>query len=254
MPEHAPNYTEFSDPRLASLYETLNPFGEDSEFFCTLAQRLGAKRIIDLGCGTGLLTRELSRRGHSMIGIDPSAVMLGVAQTKPRAESVHWIQGSYEKLDGLRADMILMTSHVAQFFLADVEWLSMLHAASRALAPGGHIVFDVRRLTDPPFRGWPTKEHPRIIDGTAFGEIRWWFELRGVEDGRVRYELHYLFADSGERIASLNELVFRSQDTVDRALVHTGFQTEAVYGAWDGALVTKESPEMIFVAKRNDAD
>ena len=66
------NYTEFSDPRLVALYDTLNPFGDDSEFFCKQAEELSAKTIIDLGCGTGLLTVELAKRGHQMTGIKPS--------------------------------------------------------------------------------------------------------------------------------------------------------------------------------------
>ena len=49
------NDTEFSDPRLVVLYDTLNPFGDDSEFFCKQAEKLAAKTIIDLGCGTGLV-------------------------------------------------------------------------------------------------------------------------------------------------------------------------------------------------------
>ena len=62
--EPEPNYTEFSDPRLTTLYDTLNPFGDDSEFFCQQAAKLSAQNIIDLGCGTGLLTCELAKRGY----------------------------------------------------------------------------------------------------------------------------------------------------------------------------------------------
>jgi len=37
-----PNYTKFSDPRLVALYDTFNPFGDDSEFFCEQAKRVYA--------------------------------------------------------------------------------------------------------------------------------------------------------------------------------------------------------------------
>ena len=139
------NYTEFSDPRLVALYDTLNPFGDDSEFFCKQAEKLSAKTIIDLGCGTGLLTVELAKRGHQMTGIEPSEAMLAVARAKPYADKVKWIQGSFEQMDGLQADMILMTSHVAQFFLDEKEWRAMLQAAHKVLHVGGCLVFDVRR-------------------------------------------------------------------------------------------------------------
>lgn len=86
------NYTEFSDPRLVALYDTLNPFGDDSEFFCKQAEELSAKTIIDLGCGTGLLTVELAKRGHQMTGIKPSEAILAIARVKPYADKIKWIQ------------------------------------------------------------------------------------------------------------------------------------------------------------------
>src|SRR3989344_3234095 len=199
------NYDEFSNPRLVALYDTLNPLGADSEFFCAEVAKLEASSIIDLGCGTGLLTCELARRGHQVIGIEPSEAMLDVARRKPYAEQITWIKGSFEQMEGFQADVVLMTSHVAQFFLNDTEWQAMLKAAYHALKPGGHIVFDIRRLTNPPFTGWPTEDSRRRFENTAAGPIGWWFKLLEIEDKHVRYELHYLFVQSREEVVSINE-------------------------------------------------
>ena len=46
----------YGDEDLVALYETDNPAGRDHEYYRSLADRLGAGKIIDLGCGTGLLT------------------------------------------------------------------------------------------------------------------------------------------------------------------------------------------------------
>ncbi|MFA7302263.1 MAG: methyltransferase domain-containing protein [Candidatus Paceibacterota bacterium] len=243
-----PNYTEFSDPRLVALYDKLNPFGDDSEFFCKQAERLSAKTIIDLGCGTGLLTCELAKRGYQLTGIEPSAAMLEVAQSKPYADQIKWIQGSFEQMRGLQADMILMTSHVAQFFLEDKEWQEMLKVAHQALKPNGHLVFDIRRLTSPPFPGWPSEESRRKFENIAAGPVEWWFKLLNIEDKRVRYELHYFFVHSNEEVVSVNELAFRSQEEITQALNDAGFKVESVYGNWDSSLATRTSPEMIFIA------
>ena len=246
-----PNYREFSDPQLAALYDVLSPIGDDSEFFCEQAKKLGAKTIIDLGCGTGLLTYELAKRGYTVIGIEPSETMLAIAQAKPYAERISWIQGSFEKMEGLQADMILMTSHVAQFFLEENEWQAMLRAAHKALAVGGHLVFDIRRLSNPPFIGWPTENNHKSFEDTAFGPVEWWFQLLTVENGRVRYELHYFFPRSNEKIVSINELAFRSQNEIAEALSGAGFEVETIYGNWDGSPVGVDSPEMIFVARHS---
>ncbi len=244
------NDIEFSDPRLVALYDTLNPFGDDSEFFCQQAEKLSAKTIIDLGCGTGLLTCELAKRGYQMTGIEPSDAMLAVARSKPHSGQVTWIKGSFEQMEGLQADMILMTSHVAQFFFEESEWQGMLRAAHQALKPGGYLVFDIRRLTVPPFIGWPTEDNRRRFEDTAAGSVEWWFNLLQVKGERVRYELHYFFVRSGEKMVSTNELTFRSQEEIVRALSEADFKIETVYGDWDGSLVTPTSSEMIFVAKK----
>jgi len=183
-----------------------------------------------------------------MIGIEPSAAMLAVARAKPYADQVKWIQGSFEQMDGLQADMVLMTSHVAQFFLDENEWRAMLRAAHRALNGGGHLIFDIRRLSNPPFVGWPTENNRRKFENTAAGSVEWWFKLLG-ENKRVRYELDYFFASSGEKIVSVNGLAFRSQDEITEALSDAGFEAKTIYGDWDGSSATLTSPEMVFVSQ-----
>ena len=50
----------YVDPRLVELYDSTNPRGADTDFYIQLAADLNAQTILDLGCGTGLLTRELA--------------------------------------------------------------------------------------------------------------------------------------------------------------------------------------------------
>jgi SAM-dependent methyltransferase len=242
---------QFSDPRLVASYDALNALGDDSEFFCQLAAKLSAKTIIDLGCGTGLLTCELAKRGYKMIGIEPASAMLDIARHKPHADKVQWVEGGYEKFEGLQADMILMTSHVAQFFLDDNEWQAMLKASHKALTPDGHIVFDSRTPIFPPYQTWPTEKSPRRVDDPNVGPIDWWYKLLEIKDNRVRYQLHYHFINSNETVVSTDELIFRSQNELKRSLENEGFKVETIYGDWDSSLATPESPEMIFVAARN---
>ena len=42
--------------------------------------------VLDLGCGTGRMTRLLAQQGYEMIGIDLSAEMLSAAQRKQEME------------------------------------------------------------------------------------------------------------------------------------------------------------------------
>ncbi len=241
---------QFSDPLLVSAYDALNSFGDDGYFWIREVERFSPETIIDLGCGTGLLTCELARQGYEVIGIEPARAMLDIARTKPDAEKVQWIEGGYEKFEGLKADMIIMTSHVAQFFLDDEEWTAMLEAAQKALRPGGHILFDSRTPIFPPYQTWPTEQSPRRVEDPNHGPVDWYYKLLGIENNRVCYQLHFHFINSGERITSNDELIFRSQEELADSLEGAGFEVETVYGEWDRSPATPETEEMIFVATR----
>lgn len=49
-----PDYAEFSDPRLVAVYNTVCPIDEYENFYIVLAEKLSVKKILDIGCGTGL--------------------------------------------------------------------------------------------------------------------------------------------------------------------------------------------------------
>jgi SAM-dependent methyltransferase len=68
--------------------------------------RLGSDdMVLDLGCGTGLLTRALARRTRMAIGVDPEADMLAVARRTTDADlgsKVIWLLGSDADLPSVR--------------------------------------------------------------------------------------------------------------------------------------------------------
>lgn len=44
------------DQRLVDLYDQDNPDGADHDFYRAVADEVSAESILDLGCGTGILT------------------------------------------------------------------------------------------------------------------------------------------------------------------------------------------------------
>src|SRR5262245_1906515 len=107
----------YVDPRLVELYDIENTRGADTDFYVRLAADLDARRILDLGCGTGLRARELATEGRRVIGVDPASAMLAVARRQPGAERVQWVEGDSSALGRAEADLVLMTGNVAQIFL-----------------------------------------------------------------------------------------------------------------------------------------
>jgi SAM-dependent methyltransferase len=249
---------EFYDPRLVAIYDAVCPLDGYEALYLNLAAALAAETILDVGCGTGLLTYQLAMQGHRLIGLEPAPHMLAQAQQRLQSHDVQWIAGGVEQLTALEADLAIMTAHVAQFFLEDAEWQQALEALHAALRPGGHLAFESRNplvqpwthAQDTPHPDWPSVTRRRVGQDPVVGELAYWSEVVAVQGDRVRFEGHYLFEDGEERL-SIGTLRFRSQAEIEQSLTEAGFSVETVYGDWDRRPATRDTPEMIFVARRD---
>ena len=94
----------FEQPRLAAIYDALDPDRSDLEAYVAIAEELGARRVVDIGCGTGTFALMLAERGLDVTAVDPAGAMLDVAQAKPGAERVRWIHGDAAALPRLEID------------------------------------------------------------------------------------------------------------------------------------------------------
>lgn len=104
--------------------------------------------VLDLACGTGSLSAELSLRGYEMIGVDQSAEMLAVAVEKCRdlpGEVPIFLNQPMEKLD------LYGTIDACVCCLDSINYVTKPAALRRAfsrvhlfLMPGGLFIFDVK--------------------------------------------------------------------------------------------------------------
>lgn len=244
----------YSYPRLAQLYDLQNPWAADTEFYLSLATRLDATKIIDVGCGTGLLACALADRGHHVIGLDPAAAMLDVARNRSGGEKVLWVEGDArrlrEVLDAAGADLALMTGHAAQEILDDGEWSATLFAIHDALRPGGRMAFESRNPLAQPWTNWNPQATRDTIEHPTAGRVEVWIEDLEVQGDLVRFDEHHLFENTGEQLVAGGELRFRSRARLARSLEDAGFSVEEVLGDWDGRPWDEASREMIFIVSR----
>ena len=238
----------FADRRLAATYDAENAGRADIDWYLALAQRLGARDVIDLGCGTGVLAADLAARGHRVIGIDPAAAMLDVARARPGGDRVTWVLGDATAMPAKTSDLVTMTGHVAQVFLTDDDWDAILRHALRALRPGGHLAFESR---NPDARAWTSWTREASLgryapDGGR--EFTSWVETVEVANGIVRFEAFTVFAYTGETIVATDALRFRTEAQLRASLADAGFAEPELYGDWDGSAIGPASPELIVVA------
>ncbi len=241
----------FARTDLASLYDALNPAGPDTDFYLRLAEQPCS--ILDIGCGTGLLTRLYAEAGHDVTGIEPAEGMLNVARKNDTAGLVQWAAATGANFSSdKRFDLAVMTGHVFQVFLDDAETLAVLKNIQRHLKPGGRLAFDSRNPLARAFDGW-TKEktHRRIaVDGVGNVDIH--HRLLAVDGERVTFESVFDFTGTGRCETSLSTLRFPSRDTIAALLADAGFAEMNWLGDWDGAAFTADSREIIVVARHID--
>ena len=240
----------YVDLRLVNLYDIENTRGADTDFYVRLAAELDARTVVELGCGTGRQTLELLADGRRVIGVDPAPAMLAVARQKPGAERVRWIEGDSSALGRPEADLAIMTGCVAQVFLDDNQWASVLRDIHAALRPGGRLAFESRNPDDRAWERW-TPEATYAQFDSPNGPMECWLELVSAETGRVHLVGHNVFKATGEVVVASEELRFRSLAELADSLIGAGFTVEQVYGDWARGPFTSTSRIMVMIARRD---
>jgi SAM-dependent methyltransferase len=234
----------FEDPRLAELYDPLDPDRSDLDVYAALADELGARSVLDIGCGTGTFACLLAQRGFDVVGVDPAAASLAVARRKPRADRVRWLEGDATTLPPLQVDLATMTANVAQVFLTDDSWAATLAAARSAVRPGGHLVFEVR---DPAWEAWREWTRRATCQRTTLpdvGPIETWVDVTEVALPFVSFRTTFVFESDGTTLTSDSTLRFRSREEVEASLAAAGFAVAEVRDAPD-----RPGRELVFLAR-----
>ena len=105
--------------------------------------------VLDLGCGTGVMTELLSAAGYDMIGVDNSEEMLGQAIEK-REESGHDIlylcqdMQEFELYGTVRA--IVSVCDCLNYITEEEELLEVFKLVNNYLDPGGIFIFDMNTV------------------------------------------------------------------------------------------------------------
>ncbi|MFC5832674.1 class I SAM-dependent methyltransferase [Nonomuraea insulae] len=235
----------FENPRLAAIYDPLDPDRGDLDVYAAIAAEAGARGVLDIGCGTGTFALLLAGRGLEVTGVDPAAASLDVARGKPGAERVTWIHGDATAVPPIGADLATMTGNVAQAIAGPADWQATLRAAHRSLRPGGLLVFETRDPARRAWLEWNREATHGVTDVPGVGEVEHWTDLLDVSGPLVTFRGTHVFASDGEVLTSESTLRFRERDEVEADLAAGGYVLEEVRDAPD-----RPGREFVFLARR----
>ncbi len=140
----------------------------------TLCAELGARRVVDIGCGNGALCRELASRGYEVIGCEPSADGVRIAQSSAPELVFHQLGVDDEPsaVGNESFDMAIATEVIEHL----LRPRNLPHFAKQLLRPGGHLIIStpyhgyLKNLVLALTNKWDTHLNP-FWDG---GHIRFW--------------------------------------------------------------------------------
>lgn len=235
----------YNDPRLAQAYDAFEPERRDLDAYIALAHEFDARRIVDLGCGTGCLALKLTNSNRRITAVDPARASLDVARSKPGADHIAWIEGDAAAIPpDLRADLIVMTGNAAQAILTDDAWTAMLRHVWGALAEGGLFVFESRRPEQRAWEAW-THPNPQTVDVSGIGTVARQLTLTAVNLPLVSFRYSFRFQADDSSLVSDSTIRFRGREEIAASLRTQNFSVREVREAPD-----RPGHEFVFVVAR----
>ena len=242
-------------------YDAIAPFYDvdmaanmpfDDVAFWAQQVRARGQRVLELGCGTGRITRGLLEAGLDVVAVDRSAPMLAELRRKPwLVPSLSLVRADLHALPlGPAFDVVLAPYSLCTGWLDDADWEAALGGIGAALRPGGWLLIDcfVPQTVSTEFefsycRPW------------ASGSIERWRRLTPVGDGSNRIERRYLLRDANgqlqRQIDTEEKVRPLGADQLQQRLDRGGFEVRQAW--WDYGPDPRQSQARFYAcaARRN---
>lgn len=215
------------------------------------AGELPGKKILDIGCGTGLLSAKLAKRGGEVTAVDLSADMLEVAKARANALQlpIEFIKQPMQQLTGhADIDVAVISIDSLNYVTETAEVKETFKRIYASLRPGGVLLFDVHSTfkTDVIFM-----ESPFVYDDEKIAYI--WQTEPGDAPYSVYSELAFFVKKETGDYERFDEVhvqrTFPIHDYIEM-LTATGFQIERIFADWEDEAPEEESERVFFQVRK----
>lgn len=228
------------------------PYGEWCTYLEGILKEYGVEDglVLDLGCGTGKLTRLLAGDGYDMIGVDISEDMLEIAmehQAEEGGEILYLLQDmrEFELYGTVRAVVSICDS--MNYLMEYEDLVQVFSLVNNYLDPKGIFVFDLNT----PYKYQKILGEQTIAENREEGSFIW-ENYYDEEEAVNEYDLTLFIREEDGRFRKYEETHYQraySLKTIKMALKEAGMEFMEAYDAF-----TKEPPkedsERIYVIAR----
>ena len=241
------SYTSFA--RVYDLFMDNVPYEEWCEYLTTLLKENGIEDglILDLGCGTGKLTRLMEQKGYDMIGVDNAFEMLDIAREQDSENILYLMQDmrEFELYGTVRA--VYSACDSVNYILEEEELLEVFKLVNNYLDPGGLFIFDINSSF---------KYHELLAENT-FAETREegsfiWENYFDEEERINEYDLTLYIEEEDGRFARFQEMHYQKcyeLNTIKKLIEAAGLEFVVAYDAYTKNPVADDSEKITIVAR-----
>lgn len=247
------NLEEFTDPPNYDIEE-----GERSSariaFYSDRAKTFGGP-VLEIACGSGLVTIPIARLGLETTGVDLATSMLAHARKKTEAQgvSVRWVEADARSFDlGTKFQFILLTGNAFQAFLKREDQEALLASVKRHLTPHGIFAFETRNPSGHDLSNQPEEEFDQSYTSVEGYRVSVSFTQNYDPLAQVMYWTSYRRWNDGERDHKKETHIacrFTHPQELETLLHYNGFEVIQQYGNWGKEPLSRSSPSIISICK-----
>ncbi len=207
--------------------------------------------VLELGCGTGRMTRLLAKAGYEMIGVDVSEEMLMIAREAQESpdDILYLLQDmrDFELYGTVRA--VVSVCDCMNYILEEEDLCKVFALVNNYLDPGGIFLFDLNTL----YKYETLLADHTICENREEGSFIW----DNFYDGNDRvneYDLTLFIREEGELYRKYEETHFQKAydlATVKRLLDEAGMEFAGAYDVEDGGAPREDSEKIYVIARES---
>lgn len=208
--------------------------------------------VLDLGCGTGKMTRILSEQGYDMIGIDSSEEMLMIAreQMEEQDSSILYLEQdmrNFELYGTVRA--VVSACDCLNYLLTEEDLRQVFSLVNNYLDPKGIFLFDMNTI----YKYKELLGDATICENREEGSFIW-ENYYDEETGENEYDLTLYIKEKQGLYGRYEETHIQrgyEQFVIEELLRQAGMEVVAVYDAYTKERPHEKSERLTFIAREH---